>query len=62
MQHASDSRYCYYHDKVQKGDIDSFLGLNSAGSWDEVSPSTFYPVWPLPEHGYVWLAEEDIAA
>lgn len=62
MQHSDDSVYCYYHNKVQTGAIDSFLTLNSAGSWEEVSPLHVFPVWPLPKSGYVWLADDAVAA
>lgn len=62
LPHAHDSAYCYYHDKVQKGEVDTFLSLNSAGSWTEVPPHSVYPVWPLPVHGYVWLVEATVAA
>lgn len=37
------SAYCFYHDKLQKG-----LTTPTAET---------YPVWPLPEKGYVFLQE-----
>lgn len=70
QRHIDGSRYCAYHEKVRTGIITSFLVTNSAGtyvdtervgegaSWQEVSPSSIYPVWPLPEKGYVLLDRE----
>ena len=61
QQHIEGSRYCYYHDKVQKGVIDSFMSTNSSGGWYEESPRNIYPVWPLPVEGY-WLLDRAMPA
>lgn len=39
----SDSAYCMYHDKLQKGLTEPTAKV--------------YPVWPLPEKGYVLLED-----
>lgn len=56
---AVGSAYCYYHDKVQRGLIDSFRSTNSAGEWSAVPPHLLYPVYPLPLSGYVLLEEQE---
>jgi hypothetical protein len=43
MRREPDSAYCYYHQKLQQG-----LATPTAD---------IYPVWPLPENGYVLLTE-----
>ena len=58
MQHQPNSAYCYYHSKVQAGTISTFQETGSDGGWRDVAPQEFYPVWPLPEHGYIMLTEQ----
>lgn len=48
------SAYCYYHNKVLRGDI-TYFEANMAKGIAEVSPTHYYPVWPLPVTGYVLL-------
>lgn len=50
-----DSRYCYYHDKLQKGLTSPSVPLPEES--DQRDGMALYPVWPLPEGGYVLLDE-----
>lgn len=56
--HLADSRYCYYHQKVQDQTIQDFYATNSSGAPVEVSPRQSYPVYPLPKSGYILLERE----
>lgn len=61
MQPVSPSVYCYYHDKLQTGAIQTLLAGNT-DNWHEVSPSLSYPVWPLPRKGYDLARVREVAA
>lgn len=55
QQRFGESPYCYYHEKIACGHIDTFVAKNASLAWEEVSPRSVYPVYPLPVVGYVLL-------
>jgi hypothetical protein len=53
QERLPDSRYCYYHDKLQRGVTHPSVPTPE----DPRDGMALYPVWPLPEDGYFLLTE-----
>lgn len=56
-QPACDGVYCYYHSKVCNGVVTNFVDHRN----NAVPATHRYPVWPLPQGGYVLLDYEEVS-
>lgn len=54
QQRTSDSLYCYYHDKLQRGVLGASVPAPEEA--DQRDGMALYPIWPLPVEGYYMLS------